>query len=112
ALGYGSVRGAKITIAEQGKETFLRDRQGHEVISRMDASGLRELVGAANGEFLRADARALPLRELYRMRLLPLQKRAFEAGEDKVQIPRYQWVLLPMLLLLLHDLWTAGGRRR
>lgn len=112
ALGYGSVLGSKITVAEQGKEAFLRDRQGQEVVSRMDASGLRDLAEAAHGEFVRADAMPLPLRELYRKRLQPLQKRAFESGEDKVRIPRYQWLLLPMLLLLLHDLSTAGGRGR
>lgn len=112
ALGYGTKIGGKITIEENGKQSFLRDRQGEEVVSRLDAAGLREVAEASGGEFVRADAMPLPLRELYRKRLLPMQKRAFEAGEDKVRIPRYQWLLLPMLLMVLHDLWTAQGRRR
>ena len=112
AIGYGNRYGGKITVETDGKQQFLRDGKGQEVVSRLDEEGLRKLCEVAHGEFVRADAMALPLRELYRKRLLPMQKRAFEAGEDKVRLPRYQWVLLPMLLLLLHDLWTAGGRRR
>jgi Ca-activated chloride channel family protein len=112
ALGYGSVLGSKIAVREQGQETFLRDKSGGEVVSHMDAAGLRALAEAAGGEFLRADAMALPLRELHRQRIVPLQKRAFEAGEDVIRKPRYQWVLLPMLLLLVYELATAGGRRR
>ncbi|MEI6129224.1 MAG: VWA domain-containing protein [Planctomycetota bacterium] len=112
ALGYGSMIGSKITIEADGKQSFLLDKQNKEVVSRMDAAGLRAVAEASGGEFVRADAMPLPLRELYRKRLLPMQKRAFESGEDKVQIPRYQWALLPMLLLLLHDLMTAQGRRR
>jgi hypothetical protein len=104
--------GSKITIEADGKQSFLLDKQNKEVVSRMDAAGLRAVAEASGGEFVRADAMPLPLRELYRKRLLPMQKRAFESGEDKVQIPRYQWALLPMLLLLLHDLMTAQGRRR
>ena len=112
ALGYGTKIGGKITIEENGKQSFLRDKQGEEVVSRLDAGGLRAVAEASGGEFVRADAMPLPLRELYRKRLLPMQKRAFDSGEDKVRIPRYQWLLLPMLLLVLHDLWTARGRRR
>jgi Ca-activated chloride channel family protein len=112
ALGYGNLMGSKITIQEEGKEAFLRNRAGEEVVSKLDASGLRELAAATGGEFVRADAMALPLRELHEKRIAALHKRAFEAGEDTVHEPRYQWVLLPLLLLLLHELTTTGGRRR
>src|SRR5262245_11812842 len=64
ALGYGNRLGSKITVEEQGKETFLRDRQGQEVVSRLDADGLRAIAESAHGEFVRADAMPLPLREL------------------------------------------------
>ncbi len=112
AIGYGSVLGSKITIDANGKESFLRTRGGDEVVSKLDASGLRALAEATGGEFVRADAMALPLRELYQKRIAPLQKRTFEQGEDKVKKARYQWALLPLLALLLYEIATTGGRRR
>jgi len=113
ALGYGSVLGSKITVDDnKGREQFLVNASGDEVVSHMDASGLRDLATAAGGEFVRADAMALPLRELYRKRIEPMQKRSFDAGEDRVKHARYQWVLLPLLVLLLFELVTMGGRCR
>ena len=112
AVGYGSTLGHKIAIGSDGKEEFLRDRSGEEVVSRLDATGLREIVAAGGGDYVRADAMELPVRELYRKRLQPMEKRAFEQGEDTMREPRYQWVLLPLLLLLGFDLVTNGGRRR
>lgn len=111
AVGYGNLHGSKIAVVQDGKEEFLRDRGGDEVVSRLDTDTLRRLVEVAGGEFVRADAMPLPLRELYRKRLRPMQDRALEQGEDTLHKPRYQWVLLPLLLLLLYDMATARGRR-
>src|SRR5690606_15330845 len=65
AVGYGSSMGSKITVAAGGKEEFLRDEAGNEVVSRMDPESLRRLAAATGGEFVRADAMALPLVELH-----------------------------------------------
>jgi Ca-activated chloride channel family protein len=112
AVGYGSKYGSKITVAEGGGETFLRDRQGNEVVSRMDDESLRALAAATGGEFVRAEAMVLPLNELHRARLQPMQKRAYDAGEETGRRARYQWVLLPLLALLLWEIAMAGGRHR
>ena len=55
---------------------------------------------------------ALPLIQLQEKRLQPMLKRAYDAGEETAGKTRYQWVLLPALLLLLWELATCGGRRR
>lgn len=110
-VGYGSAMGSKITVPEQGREAFLRDAAGQEVVSRMDPDSLRKVAEATGGEFVRAEAMVLPLNELHRLRLLPMQKRSYEAGTDTDKQARYQWVLLPLLLLLLWEIAMAGGRR-
>lgn len=112
AVGYGSSMGSKITVAAGGKEEFLRDEAGNEVVSRMDPESLRRLAAATGGEFVRADAMALPLVELHDKRLLPMHKRSYDAGEQTAKQARYQWVLLPLVLLLLWEIATAGGRHR
>lgn len=111
AVGYGSALGSKIPVVQQGQQEFLRDKAGQEVVSRMDPESLRKLAAATGGEFVRAEALPLPLNELYEKRLLPMQKRSYEAGAATQKQARYQWVLLPLLLLMLWDLAMAGGRR-
>jgi Ca-activated chloride channel homolog len=112
AIGYGSAMGSKITVQQGGQQAFLRDQKGEEVVSRMDPDSLRALAAATGGEFVRAESMPLPLRELHQKRLVPMQKRAYDAGEESTKQARYQWLLLPLLLLLLWDIATTGGRHR
>lgn len=112
AVGYGSTRGSKITLADKEGESFLRNEQGDEVVSALASESLRALTQAAAGEFLRADVMPLPLLELKTKRLDPMVKRAYEAGEETVYKSRFQWTLLPALLLLLWDMIAFGGWRR
>ena len=111
-VGYGSSMGSKITLAEAGAETFLRNKEGSEVVSRMDPDSLRAVANVTGGEFVRADAMVLPLNELHKKRLLPMQKRSYDAGQETGKQTRYQWVLLPLLVLLLYEIAMAGGRHR
>lgn len=111
AIGYGSAPGSKINVVQRGQQEFLRDKSGQEVVSRMDADSLRKLATETGGEFVRAEATPLPLNELHEKRLLPMQKRSYEAGTDTQKQARYQWVLLPLLLLMLWEMAMAGGRR-
>lgn len=111
-IGYGSALGSKITVQHGGNQTFLRDQQGQEVVSRLDQDSLRALAAATGGEFVRAETVPLPLRELHQKRLLPMQKRSYDAGEETNKRARYQWLLLPLLVLLLWDIATTGGRHR
>lgn len=111
-IGYGSAMGSKITVERGGKEDFLRDRQGKEVISRMDPESLRKVAAVTGGEFVRAEAMVLPLVELHRKRLVPMQKRAYDAGEESGKQARYQWLLLPLVILLLLEIAFAQGRQR
>ncbi len=112
AVGYGSVLGSKITLSKGGEQSFLRGKDGQDVVSKLDSEGLREMCGVAGGEFVRADAMALPLRQLYEKRIVPMQKRTFEAGQETAKQARYQWALLPMLVLLLYEMAVAKGSRR
>ncbi|MEZ5962220.1 MAG: VWA domain-containing protein [Planctomycetota bacterium] len=112
AVGYGSTRGSKILVQSDGEESFLRSDKGDEVVSVMDAESLRAMAEAAGGEFVRADVMPLPLLELKNKRLDPMLQRSFDAGEEVAPKTRYQWVLIPCLLLLVCDMFVAGGRRR
>jgi len=111
-VGYGSALGSKITIERGGSEEFLRDGDGDEVVSRMDPESLRRVAEVTGGEFVRAEAMALPLVELHEKRFVPMEKRAYDAGEETGKQARYQLVLLPLLVLLLLEIAFAHGRHR
>jgi len=111
-VGYGSAMGSKITITTHGQEDFLRDRQGNEVVSRMDPESLRKVAAVTGGVFIRAEAMVLPLVELHQKRLVPMKKRAYDVGEESGKQARYQWVLLPLVILLLLEIAFAQGRQR
>ena len=55
---------------------------------------------------------SLPLRQLKRKRLDPMVKRAYDSGEETVFKTRFQWALIPAMLLLLLELFWIGGSRR
>jgi Ca-activated chloride channel family protein len=112
AVGYGSTLGSKVILEEGGGEKFLADNKGEEVVSALDADGLRALAESAGGEFVRADVMPLPLIELKRKRIDPMVARAYEAGEETLRKTRFQWVLLPGVVLLILELLLVGGRRR
>ncbi len=111
-VGYGSTRGSKIILEENGEEIFLTSEAGEEVVSRLEGESLRAMALATGGEFIRADVMPLPLVELKRKRLDPMLDRVYEDGEETLLKTRYQWVLLPGILLLLWDILICGGRRR
>ncbi len=110
--GYGSTRGSKITLTGKDGESFLRNDKGDEVVSALASESLRAMTEATGGEFLRADVMSLPLLELKAKRLDLMAKRAYEAGEETIYNSRFQWTLLPALLLLLWDMLAFGGWRR
>lgn len=110
-LGYGSIRGSKITLQDQDSESFLTSSEGDEVVSVLDVDGLRQMSALTGGEFIRADQMALPLVELKQKRLDPMLKRAYDAGEEVVRKTRFQWILLPGMMVLLLEMLICGGRR-
>ncbi len=99
ALGYGSTEGAKVPGREPG--SFVRDQAGQEVISRLDAQGLRQICGATGGSYLAGNDVSLPLVELFEKRMRPMQKRSFEQQERRLRQARFQWLLIPGFCLLL-----------
>jgi Ca-activated chloride channel family protein len=93
-LGMGTEQGGKIPIVrDDGTETFLRDREGKEVVSAMDVRSLTALAEATGGAFLASTQSPTPLAELYEKRVKTLESRVYENGEERVPHDRFQWFL-------------------
>jgi Ca-activated chloride channel family protein len=111
-LGFGTARGSKVVVEGPAGETFLRDRQGVDVVSALDAGGLQRIAAATGGTSREVGDGAAPLAELYEDRVLPAARGAFEREARRRRENRYQWPLGLALVLWVADLWRSERRRR
>ncbi len=113
--GIGSVRGAKIPLEEQSGARFLRDRDGHDVVSAMDPDSLARIAAATGGAFVDGGAGEGVLRDLYDDHVLfaaPGAPVAADASRAGGRENRFQWPLVLGFLLLVIELGTSDRRRR
>ena len=111
-VGFGTTEGSRIPIRENGANTFKRDENGEVVVTRYHPEFLQAAAEAANGTFIDAAQTDKATRVRAALASLRRQQRVANAGETRT--PRYQWFLLPAVLLLILDtlLLERRGRRR
>jgi tetratricopeptide (TPR) repeat protein len=92
--------------------TQKKDEQGQVVITHYKPEVLQAAAAAATGTFIPAEANDKAARIKSALARLRTKSRASLGGEDRT--PRYQWFLLPAVLLLWLDTVLGGrrGRRR
>lgn len=111
-LGIGTSIGGKITLRDaEGREFFLMDTTGQEVLSRLDPSSLEAIASVTGGRSLQLGGELGALTDWYEDVLLPQARRAARFNPDLARSNRFQWPLA--LALLGAFLALAGfGRRR
>jgi Ca-activated chloride channel family protein len=107
-VGFGTTQGSTIPVREGNRVTEKRDDQGQIVTTHYKPEVLQAAAAAANGTFIPAEANDKAARIKSALSRLRTQTRSSLAGEDRT--PRYQWFLLPAVLLLWLDT-LLGGRR-
>jgi Ca-activated chloride channel family protein len=109
-VGFGTTAGGTIPIREGNTQTFKRDDNGQIVVTRYQPEFLRAAAQAANGTFIDAEQSDKATRVRAALASLRRQQRLAAAGETKT--PRYQWFLLPAVLLIVLDTFLADRRGR
>jgi Ca-activated chloride channel family protein len=110
-VGLGTRGGGKIAVPSGNGETFLRDASGSEVVSALDADGLRSIAEATGGAYLEAGAASGALVRLHRERLGPLAGRAAGSAAAATRAPRFQWFLLAAFVCGFLELaWSERKR--
>jgi Ca-activated chloride channel homolog len=111
-VGFGNTDGSQIPVREGNATTYKRDENGQIVITRYQPELLQAAAQAANGTFIDASQSDKATRVRAALASLRRQQRVAAAGETKT--PRFQWFLLPAVLLLIIDtlLGERKGRRR
>ena len=110
ALGFGRAAGSKIVVERAGVESFLRDGQGRDVVTRLDREGLRALAAAGGGAFLSVESGG-ELLALWREHLLPRAQRQRLAAGAAGAVLLAHWPLLAGLLLWIVRMCLPERRR-
>ena len=112
-VGFGTPQGSTIPVKDvNGGITQKRDESGQVVVTRYRPELLQAAAQAAKGTFIPAEATDKAARIKSALSKLRTGSRTTQQGESLT--PRFQWFLLPAVLLLWLDTLLAGrrGRRR
>ena len=110
SIGFGDEVGSKIefTDPQTGERSFVKDRDGNDVISRLDGGTLREIALETEGAYIPAGTGALDLESIYRTHLKSLL-RGSDADEERViRHDAFQWCVLAAMLLLVCSVAVSG----
>jgi Ca-activated chloride channel family protein len=97
-------------VVEAGRETYLRDGEGREVVTAMDEESLRRIAAETGGAFATTEGAKGALVRIYEDEIRPMARRTFLAEERRERENRYQWPLLLAFLLLMADFLLCEKR--
>ncbi|MCK5083113.1 MAG: VWA domain-containing protein, partial [Candidatus Omnitrophica bacterium] len=108
-VGIGSDEGELIQIKGKGGETsFLKDRDGNFVKSRLNEGLLKQVALITGGIYIKASGSKFGLDLIYDRELSKLEKREIEAKMEKKYFERFQIPLgLVFLLLVIETCLTT-----
>ncbi len=99
-LGDGAI-GRRIPVeTEQGVE-FVKEEDGAEHYSKMNAALVESIAGSGGGFAVPAGTADIDIAEFYRRIVAKLAPEEFETQQQQQYVERYQWFAAAALLLLL-----------
>ena len=74
-------------------------------MSKVDDEALQKIAAAGNGLYVKSVAGDMDLDKIYTSEIQKnMEKKTLQSGKKKVWENRFQWVLLPAVLLLIAEL--------
>ena len=110
SVGFGDEVGSKIeyTDPQTGERSFVQDRDGNDVVSRLDGATLREVALETEGAYIPAGTGALDLESIYRTHLKSLLRGSAASEERVIRQEVFQWCVLAAMTLLLISAAVSG----
>ena len=111
-IGIGTKEGELIALTDEtGKRTFLKDRDGQVVKSRLDEVILQKIALATGGSYVRTSGAEFGLDLIYNEKIAQMEKKELESKLQKRYEERYQIPLLIALFLIVIETFI-GDRKR
>jgi hypothetical protein len=106
SIGFGDEAGSKIEVTDPvtGATSYIQDRNGQDVVSRLDGETLREIALQTDGAYIPAGTGALDLEAIYRAHIESLLRGTTDSTERTVRNEAFQWPVLMSLVFVLAGL--------
>ena len=107
-IGIGTPEGELIRLTDdEGRQSFLKDREGRTVKSRLDEALLQQVARETRGGYARATATSFGLDAIYREHIATLEPQEHGSTMQQQRELRFQWPLLFALLVLAGELLVS-----
>ncbi|MBF0204413.1 MAG: VWA domain-containing protein, partial [Desulfamplus sp.] len=104
-IGVGQDDGAPIPDTDG---SFKKDDSGRIIMSKVDDEILRKIAAVGNGIYVKSVAGDMDLDQIYTDEIQKnMKKTTLHSGRTKVWENRFQWFLLPAVLLLIAELMIS-----
>ncbi|MBF0259550.1 MAG: VWA domain-containing protein [Desulfamplus sp.] len=108
-VGVGQEDGAPIPDTDG---SFKKDDEGRIIMSKVDDEGLRKIAAVGNGLYVKSVAGDMDLDQIYSGEIQKnMKKTTLHSGKTKVWENRFQWLLLPSVLLLIAHMLIADRKK-
>jgi Ca-activated chloride channel family protein len=112
-IGIGNPIGAPIPVKdENGLNTFMKDRAGNVVMSKVDEAGLKKIAFDTGGSYISAQSGSIGLEKLYAEKIAKLEKKEFGAARKRVYESRFQIPLACAVLLVFIEAMMGDRKGR
>lgn len=111
-IGIGSKEGELIPVKdEKGNVSFLKDKQGGVVKTKLDEDILKKIALGTNGSYIRATATEFGLDILYAEKISKLEKNEIDVKMKKRYEERYQIPLFIAFCLILAEICISDRKK-
>lgn len=109
AIGLGSEEGSRILITNPrtGVQEVVKDREGNDVMTRVDGKLLEAITRETDGVYIPANVAALDLQEIVDQHIEPIVEEASLKATRSVPGERYPLMLLLALVALLASVFLG-----
>lgn len=111
-VGVGTQNGELIEIEVDGRKTYLKDRQGQVIKSRLDEETLRSIASTTGGAYLFAKGPSLGLDDLYANHIAQMDRRELDSTMQRRYRERFQLPLAAAFIMLAAEPIVRRARRR
>jgi Ca-activated chloride channel homolog len=107
-IGVGSPAGAYLPITGTGgKREFIRDQDGHNVLSRLNEELLKEVAFITGGSYILSSAINFGLETIYDERINKMERREVGGRQVKQYNEYFQALLFFAIVLLIAELFIS-----
>lgn len=111
-VGIGTAEGELIPLQTNGTPSFLKDRDGNVVKTRLDEATLESIALATGGAYVRGLGADLGLDQVFDEHIAKMEKRDLSSSLEKRYEERFQIPLALAALALVVETLVGEGRRR